>query len=509
MLDALLNISTIGLLGDFNFSALLQQFVYNPKEPLMFSTGFFVWLFLAFIFIYALLYRHDRLRIVYVLAFSYYFYYKSSGMYLFLLALVSTTDFIIARFIGKTENKTHKKLLVTLSLLIDLGLLGYFKYTNFLGTILSDLNLISFHTMDIFLPVGISFFTFQTLSYTIDVYRGKLKPLDSLVDYAFYVSFFPQLVAGPIVRASDFIPQIHKPLHVSREMVGIGFWFIICGLFKKAIISDYISINFVDRIYDNPGLYSGIENLFGVYGYGLQVYCDFSGYSDMAIGIALLMGYHFNVNFNSPFKASSVSETWQRWHISLSSWMRDYVYISMGGNRKGRVRQYFNLFMTMFICGIWHGANWQCVMWGLVISVGLVVHKGWVDIRKAKGYRFTGKTAIAWHYTSIFLAFQYFMVAQIFFRAKDIGSAWVMTKQICTAFHPEIFVGMVTGYWKVFAIMALGFALHFAPDKWEQRLKRAFIKAPMAVYAIALLVLIFIVVQMRSTDIQPFIYFQF
>ena len=190
--------------------------------------------------------------------------------------------------------------------------------------------------MDIFLPVGISFFTFQSLSYTIDVYRKEITPLTNLLDYAFYVSFFPQLVAGPIVRARDFIPQIRRPLFVSREMFGRGIFLIVSGLFKKAVISDYISINFVERIFDNPTLYSGVENLMGVYGYALQIYCDFSGYSDMAIGIALLLGFHFNINFDSPYKSASITEFWRRWHISLSSWLRDYLYISLGGNRKGQ-----------------------------------------------------------------------------------------------------------------------------------------------------------------------------
>ena len=184
-----------------------------------------------------------------------------------------------------------------------------------------------FQPLDIFLPVGISFFTFQSLSYTIDVYRRELVPLNRLLDYTFYVSFFPQLVAGPIVRARDFIPQIRQPLFVSSEMFGTGVFFIISGLFKKAVISDYISVNFVERIFDNPALYSGVENLFGVYGYALQIYCDFSGYSDMAIGLALLLGFRFPMNFNSPYKADSITDFWHRWHISLSTWLRDYLYI--------------------------------------------------------------------------------------------------------------------------------------------------------------------------------------
>ncbi|MBP5560629.1 MAG: MBOAT family protein, partial [Muribaculaceae bacterium] len=273
------------------FDALLQQLSYDEKAPMIFSSGLFFWLFALFMVGYAMLQRKNTLRLAYVLAFSYYFYYKSSGTYFFLLALVTCSDFVIANYMGRMKNRVGRKLLVALSLIVDLGLLGYFKYTNFLLEILGDLGWEGLHSMDIFLPVGISFFTFQSLSYTIDVYRRKIRPLDSLLDYAFYVSFFPQLVAGPIVRASDFIPQIRRPLTVTRQMVGMGFWFIITGLFKKAVISDYIAANFVDRIFADPTLYSGVENLLALYGYAIQIYCDFSGYSDMAIGLGSIMGF--------------------------------------------------------------------------------------------------------------------------------------------------------------------------------------------------------------------------
>lgn len=316
---------------DIDFSRLLEAFKYNPDAPMIFSSGIFLWLFAAFMVIYTLLQHRNTARILFVALFSYYFYYKSSGTYFFLLAIVTVTDFVIAWLMDRTDVRWKRKLWVILSVSVNLGLLCYFKYTNFLGGVIASLMGGEFTALDIFLPVGISFFTFQSLSYTIDVYRREIKPLTSLLDYAFYVSFFPQLVAGPIVRARDFIPQIRKPLYVSQEMFGRGIFLIVAGLFKKAVISDYISVNFVERIFDNPTLYSGVENLMGLYGYALQIYCDFSGYSDMAIGIALLLGFHFNLNFNSPYKSASITEFWRRWHISLSSWLRDYLYISLGG----------------------------------------------------------------------------------------------------------------------------------------------------------------------------------
>ncbi len=245
---------------------LIEVLSYNPKEPMIFSSGLFLLLFLGFTFIYMCLQKKLTARLLFVTAFSYYFYYKSSGIYFFLLAIVTVSDYLLAGAIYRNkEKKGLRKFLVTLSLLIDLGLLGYFKYTNFFAGMVAQMLEYNFQPWDIFLPVGISFFTFQSLSYTIDVYRGNLKPLPSILDYAFYVSFFPQLVAGPIVRASDFAPQIRKPIVITNDMFARGVYFIMIGLFKKAVISDYISLNFVDRVFDNPSLYSGLENLLGIY----------------------------------------------------------------------------------------------------------------------------------------------------------------------------------------------------------------------------------------------------
>ena len=360
---------------DIDFSRIKEVLTYDPQAPMIFSSGIFLWLFTAFLVVYVLLQHKHTARILFVTLFSYYFYYKSSGTYFFLLALVTVCDFFLAQLMARAEGYWKRKGLVVLSLSVNLGLLAYFKYTNFLGGVIASLMGGEFTALDIFLPVGISFFTFQSLSYTIDVYRKDIKPLTSLLDYAFYVSFFPQLVAGPIVRARDFIPQIRKPLFVSQEMFGRGIFLIFSGLFKKAIISDYISVNFVERIFDNPTLYSGVENLMGVYGYALQIYCDFSGYSDMAIGIALLLGFHFNLNFNSPYKSASITEFWRRWHITLGSWFRDYVYIPLGGSRVSTPKCIRNLLIVWILTGLWHGASWTFVAWGLYHGILLLLEK--------------------------------------------------------------------------------------------------------------------------------------
>lgn len=500
------NIDTLLSRMNIDLTRLGDVFVYDPHAPMLFSSGLFLWLFTAFIGVYLLLQYRTTARLVFVTLFSYYFYYKSSGTYFFLLALVTVSDFVLARFMARTSLPWKRKLWVVLSLTINLGLLAYFKYTNFLGECLASLTGGSFTALDIFLPVGISFFTFQSLSYTIDVYRKEITPLTNLLDYAFFVSFFPQLVAGPIVRARDFIPQIRRPLFVSREMFGRGIFLIVSGLFKKAVISDYISINFVERIFDNPTLYSGVENLMGVYGYALQIYCDFSGYSDMAIGIALLLGFHFNINFDSPYKSASVTEFWRRWHISLSTWLRDYLYISLGGNRKGKVRQYVNLIITMFLGGLWHGASWNFVLWGMLHGVALAVHKFWMGlVGRKKGEQSHGVR----RFFGILLTFHFVCFCWIFFRNADFSSSLDMLGQIFTVFRPQLFPQLLEGYWEVFALMALGFFLHFVPVRWEQACTRAVIRLPLFGKAVLLVAVIYLVIQMKSSEIQPFIYFQF
>ena len=495
-----------------DISKLKDVLTYSAQAPLIFSSGLFLWMFAAFIIIYYLLRKQQTGRLIFVVLFSYYFYYKSSGLYFWLLALVTTSDFCIGYAMEQIKHKrAYKTLLVTLSICINLGLLTYFKYTNFFGEIFSNLIGGNFQPKDIFLPVGISFFTFQSLSYTIDIYRGEIKPLHNILDYAFYVSFFPQLVAGPIVRAKDFIPQIRKRLIVTDKMIGTALFLIAGGLFKKAVISDYISINFVDRVFDSPTLFSGVENLLATYGYALQIYCDFSGYSDMAIGIALLLGFHFNMNFNNPYKSVSVTDFWHRWHISLSTWMRDYVYISLGGNRKGKIRQYINLLVTMFLCGLWHGASWNFILWGSMHGVALAANKVW---RSKKPVSRTSKIK-AQHsgrlrrFINIFLTFNFVCFCWIFFRAQDMSTAFTILGRIFTSFHAAILPQLIAGYWKVLALILLGYALHYVPDRLTNKLQSRFTATPLWFKALVMIIIIYIVIQTKSSQIQPFIYFQF
>ena len=283
-------------------------------------------------------------------------------------------------------------------------------------------------------------------------------------------------MAGPIVRARDFIPQIYKTPVVTRAEFGEGLFLVLCGLFKKTVISDYISLNFVDRIFDAPLLYTGVENLLGVYGYALQIYCDFSGYSDMAIGIALLLGFRFNVNFDSPYQSATITEFWRRWHISLSSWLKDYLYISLGGNRKGKIRTYINLLITMLLGGLWHGAS-EMKPWRRVIGVLITFHL----------------VCFGW----------------ILFRADSMQTVGEVLTQIFTNFHPEVFMQFVVGYKGVFVLMVVGYILHFMPKSAENGLQAVVTRSPLLVQAVMLAIAIFVVVQFKSAGVQPFIYFQF
>jgi D-alanyl-lipoteichoic acid acyltransferase DltB (MBOAT superfamily) len=446
-------------------------------------------------------------------------------MYFLIMLSVTLWDFFIARRMYVENRRFVRKLLVIMSVAANLGLLAYFKYTNFFYEIFCNLTGRNFLSFDIFLPVGISFFVFQSMSYTIDVYRRQLQPLDRIEDYAFFISFFPMLVAGPIIRARDFIPQIRKPLFVSCEMFGKGVFLIMSGLFKKAVISDYISVNFVDRIFDSPELYSGVENLFGLYGYALQIYCDFSGYSDMAIGIATLLGFNVLANFRSPYQSASITEFWRRWHISLSSWLRDYLYISLGGNRRGKIRTYLNLVITMLLGGLWHGPSLRFVCWGAMHGVALAVHKfisgigikftkegiviDFLKNRKDAVQRASGIPAKIKRISGVFFTFHFVCFSWIFFRAETFDIAISMIKQIFTFFHIEVFPQMVKGYATVFIAMAVGYVLHFVPEKTEQKAINIVTAAPLILKTAMLVAVILFIMQIKSSEILSFIYFQF
>ena len=357
---------------------MIEWFTYNPAHPLLF-TQFYFWAFFAIVYAgFTLIMQWPSLtshseavthptakrsrlhaRNIYLMAASWFFYYKTSGIFLLILAFITLSDWLIGKQIYKSQITNNKsqiaKLWLLLSVVIDLSLLFYFKYAYFFTNIFNDLFGTSIRVFDIFayigngfshdgrflvdriiLPVGISFYIFQVISYAVDIYRGKIEPVKNILDFGFYVSFFPQLVAGPIVRASEFVPQLYRPFFLTRRQFGIAVFWILNGLLKKIILSDYLAVNFIDRVFQSPMLFSGFENFFALLTYSMQVYADFSGYTDIAIGVALLMGFYLPQNFDSPYKSRNPQEFWRRWHQSLSRWLKGYVYIPLGGNRTPR-----------------------------------------------------------------------------------------------------------------------------------------------------------------------------
>lgn len=483
------------------WNKFVEYMTYDATQPLLFNSGLFLILFIFFTFVFILLEKQKLLRIIWTVAFSLFFYYKSSGFYFWILIVSTIVDYVLGWAIFKSDTKAKRKFYLILSLFSNLGILAYFKYTNFFINTLNDLGG-SFQNLDIFLPVGISFYTFQTLSYSIDIYRGKLTPEKNILDFAFFVSFFPQLVAGPIVRAADFLPQIRQKLKLTNEDFGFAVLLIGGGLFKKAVISDYISVNFVDRIFDNPTLYSGFENLMGVYGYGLQIYCDFSGYSDMAIGLALLLGFRLPINFDSPYQSSSITEFWRRWHISLSSWLRDYLYISLGGNRKGLIRTYINLFLTMLLGGLWHGANWKFVLWGAMHGTMLAIEKVIMQFTKIPKNFFT-------KILGVLFTFHFVSFCWIFFRASSFSNAVEVIKQISTGFSLDIAHQFWEAYPYIILAFIVGYVLHFTPKKLETFAEKAMVKTPLIFKSLYIAIIAWISIQVAGSEVVPFIYFQF
>lgn len=494
-----------------DYDKILDILKFNADEPLLFNTGLFLVLFLGFLGIYQILCRWKYVKLIFVILFSLYFYYKSSAAYCFILLGVCVSDYVLGFLLGKARKNWVRRLVVAINVFINLGMLVYFKYFNLLFETFANFAQVDFDPLDIVLPAGISFFTFRSISYIVDIYRRQMEPCCDFLAYTFYLTFFPPLLAGPVVRAKDMLPQVHQNPIASKAMVSEGLFLIMCGLVKKVIVADYISQNFVDRIFDNPSLYSGFENLMGSYGFILQLYCDFSGYTDMAIGIALLLGYTFLDNFRSPFKSQSPTEFWHRWHISLSSWLRDYVYIPMGGNRCGKLRRNFNLMTTMVVGGLWHGASWMYMIWGALQGVFLVGHKQLKGLTQKKRDddeepRPTPRWRVA---VNVFITFNLIAFSFVFFRARSLDVVKEMATQVFTNFHLDVAPQFFEGYMLIVAAIAFGFLMHFAPEKWTRKAKKAYGAMPLVIQALILAIVLVLIIQVRSSEIVPFVYLQY
>ncbi|HEY2733218.1 MAG TPA: MBOAT family protein, partial [Polyangiales bacterium] len=417
-------------------------------------------LFLALVLCGYWLTQRFSFRFVLLLFASCVFYMAWNPGYLIFVLLSITIDYFAARGMQRAPDETGRRAWLALSLTTNLGLLGTFKYFNFFSESVADgLNAIGIHAhalhLDVLLPIGISFYTFESLSYTIDVYRGQIKPTSSFARFACFITFFPHLVAGPIVRASEFLPQLEKPPRLTPTEVGEGTFLIAIGLIKKIVFADYLAVNLIDRVFDDPSAYTSAEVMIGLYAYTLQIFCDFSGYTDVARGSGLLFGLRLPENFDRPYQSASPAEFWRRWHMTLSTWLRDYLYFPLGGSKVPPLRAYFNLWITVALVGLWHGAAWTFVVYGMTHATAMVVHRFF--------YRRAGRSADAvdaWWLRAIkiFGTLHFVVLSRIFFRASSLENAAAVMRQLAEGstalFH-------VTS--SVWLLLGLGYLAHFTP----------------------------------------------
>ena len=543
----------------FDWNAFLQQFLYDSKNPLLFNNGFFVYFFTLFILLFFALRNHHKARRYVFCIFSLYFFYKASGWFVGLVLISAVVDFFLSNAIYREKSQSRKKFLLVMSILFNLGMLFYFKYTDFFIEISNSLFDTNFNPLNLILPIGISFYTFENLSYTVDVYRGEFKPANKFSDYLLFLAFFPKLMMGPIVRAHDFVPQINEPYVISERDFAKGFFLIISGLIKKLVISDYITLNMVDYMFDNPALHTGVENLMAVYGYAMVIYCDFSGYSEIAIGIALWLGFKIPPNFMSPYQSLNITEFWRRWHISLSTWLKDYLYIPLGGNRNFSIASFifvggflvgsfimgvelfhlsnlwaavisavlllifiipalitkktsgiaanFNLLTTMLLGGFWHGASWNFIIWGAIHGVGLGIHKIWMLL--------TDKSFAAFNQSRIYkiisgiLTFHFVCFAWIFFKAENLEIAKEMIYQIFNNFDISVFGPFYDNYKGVVWMILVAMVLHLIPDNLADKVIARTKTIPMVVYILVFFLFLILYGYFKSAEQVMPIYLQF
>lgn len=528
-------------------------------------------LFLGLIFMLSLFKKKLLVRSIFLTGISVFFYYKSSEKMVLLLGASLIINYFLGKYVYVAKTQRSKKWIIALSVTLNLLILGVFKYAyfftgafnNMFGTEFVPTNVFAefgnwifgegtFIT-DILLPVGVSFFTFQSISYVIDIYRNEIKPVRNFFDYTFFVTYFPQLVAGPIVRARDFIPQIYKPFELTKADYSAGVVLIVTGLLKKVVLADFIAVNFIDLIADAPQSYPGFVSVLAMWGYSLQIYGDFSGYTDIAIGLSGIMGFTLLKNFDSPYKAKNVAEFWRRWHKSLGSWLRDYLYIPLGGNKSGGIGTLIatlvilfflvfitgwydlilvylgltavylivlftvpgskkflfrdlNLLITMIVGGLWHGASENFVIWGAMNGVALVFYTYW---KRISPYENSNHFLV--HFWKIFITFNFISFTRIWFRLDEAGEPNVMLDRIWNHFDFSwnMFWTVLKTYQAVFWVMLFGFIVHWLPEKIKDWYKDIFAKAPIPLQLIMVAVIIVLMYQAMSGESKAFVYFQF
>ena len=546
-------------------------FSFNELKPLIFTQLDF-WLFFIFVMlVFSFLHKKLLTRSIFLSVVSIFFYYKTSGIYVTLLIVSLFANYFLGNGIEKAKTNSSRNIQLTSAILFNLLTLGYFKYAYFFTESFNKMFHTKFEVVNqlsvwangfagdgtfvekIILPVGVSFFTFQSISYVVDIYRKDIEPVKNFFEYSFFVTFFPQLVAGPIVRAKDFIPQIRKPFTLSNEQFSWALILITKGLFKKIILADYIAVHFIDKIADAPQAYPGFVSILAMWGYSLQIYADFSGYTDIAIGLSCLMGFALLPNFNSPYKAISVADFWRRWHKSLGSWFRDYLYIPLGGNKTGGLATYIasliififllfitqwyeliyvygglmtlyfivwfyfpfykncihrdlNLLITMVVGGLWHGASENFVIWGTMNGIALIVYNYWKKISP-----YENSTALIVRFWRIFITFQFITFTRIWFRLEDSSQPLAMINHIWN--HLDLKWDIVKlvfqTYSSVFWIITLGYFLHCMPQSWKDKGQDYFTKMNLGLKSIIIVICVFLMYQAISDTFKPFVYFQF
>ncbi len=474
---------------------------HNSAEPFLFHNGFFLFIFSLFLIFYGFIFKKIRWRDLAIILFGFYFYYKCSGIFILLLVLSLSADYLFSIWMCHNNKQNQKKAILILGILFSLSFLIYFKYRNFFLENYHNIRGENYNLTHLILPIGISFYTFQSISYLVDVYQNKLKP-SGYKNYLLYMTFFPHLVAGPIVRAKDFLPQIKKKTILNKAKINEALYLIIKGLIKKAIIADFIG-QYADSVFSTPNGFTGGEHLVSVLCYSLQIFCDFSGYTDMAIGIALLLGFRLRINFDSPYKALNITNFWRRWHISLSSWLRDYIYIPMGGNRKGLILQLLFLLLTMLIGGFWHGANWKFVFWGAGHGLLLVFHK-LIVLKFPKKTEKIPLKILFWTITFVCVCLLW-----VPFRAETMNDALIIYKKLFTNMDFHYFPAIFRTNTLLIVLLIFGFVATLFPNKLKDFIKMKFYETDLIFKIFFLGIVIQMFLQIKSSSVQPFIYFQF
>lgn len=458
-------------------------------------------LLIAFLAIYTLIKRWSRTAMMlYTIAFNLYFAYCLNNSLWWLLPATACFNYAIVQEMRLREG-LNRKLLLAVVLTIDLAVLAYFKYATFiLDDVIGAMLSTNFSFKSIALPVGISFYTFQAISYAMDVYRRRFNMDVTLIEYCFYLTFFPLLLAGPITRAENLLPRLRRNNQASSRMIWAGLWLIMLGVVKKHMVADYVG-QFTSWVFDAPQTFSGFECMAAMISYPVQIYLDFSGYSDLSIGVAAILGFWLPDNFRFPYRSLSLTEFWRRWHISLSTWFRDYLYIPLGGNRRGTLRMYINNFLTMLVAGLWHGASWMFVIWGALHGIGLAIHK---FFSRQLGLSLPSNpfgNLLSW-----LLTYAYVCLAWTFFRAKDMSVITRIYNKVATDFSWDYLVPFLTArtMWTTCVVAAM--LSYLVTERTYTRMQLHFMRLPWAAKLLLFIVCMQMAVEMAQEDVQPFIY---